>query len=57
MLRKVKSNAITVDPFITSKSGTPITNERLKSMRIKKNLVSDKTADTLTSSITTLFHP
>ncbi|CAD8167206.1 unnamed protein product [Paramecium octaurelia] len=58
MLTKVKSNAITVHPFVNCKSMTPNTNERPKTDRIKpKYLISDKTADTLTSSITTLFHP
>ncbi|CAK76797.1 unnamed protein product (macronuclear) [Paramecium tetraurelia] len=58
MLRKVNSNAITVHPFANCISVTPNTNERPKTDRIKpKYLISDKTADTLTSSITTLFHP
>ncbi|CAD8069225.1 unnamed protein product [Paramecium primaurelia] len=58
MLKQVKCNAITVDPFVNRKSMTPNPHNRSKTDRIKQqNLVSEKTADTLTSSISTLLHP
>ncbi|CAD8086945.1 unnamed protein product [Paramecium sonneborni] len=58
MLKQVRSNAINVDPFTNRNQITPNVNQRHKINQLTHiNLFSDKTADTLTSSITTLFHP
>ncbi|CAD8181261.1 unnamed protein product [Paramecium octaurelia] len=57
MLRQVSGSAITVDPIKKSKSSCSTPSKELQiDQIIHKYIGMDRTADTFTSSITTMFH-